>query len=62
MHMQVVASYEGKGKVAGIEYVAPHWVEGRLWLYGDGGMGFLWLDTANDFLLVDMERIDSELQ
>jgi hypothetical protein len=60
--VQVVACYKGKGKVSGLDYASPHWVEGRLWLYDDGDMGFLWLDTLNDFLLVDLKRIDSDVR
>jgi hypothetical protein len=58
----VTAAYKGRGKVAGVEYIAPHWTEGRLWLYNDGDIGFLWLDTANDFLLVDLKRIETDLR
>ena len=37
--MQVVACFLGKGRVAGLE----KYVEGRLWQYRDGDIGFLWI-------------------
>ncbi|KAK9916208.1 hypothetical protein WJX75_000032 [Coccomyxa subellipsoidea] len=58
----VVAAYAGKGKVAGLNYFQPRWVEGRLWQYDDGGIGFLWIDAVFQHLLVDLKRIDDDFR
>ena len=52
----------GKGKIAGLGYLEARWVEGRLWQFDNDHIGFLWLDTLLDFLLVELTRIDSQLR
>ena len=42
----------GRGKIAGLNYLEPRWVDGRLWQFDADHIGFLWLDTLLDFLLV----------
>lgn len=59
---QVVAVYHGKGRVAGHNFFEPRWVDGRLWQYDDGGIGFVWIDPAFQYLLVDLKRIDEDLR
>lgn len=55
----VVAVFAGKGKVAGLNYFEPRWVEGRLWQYDNGGIGFLWI---GGHMLVDLKRIDDDFR
>lgn len=45
--------------MAGPGYTMPEQVEGRLWLYSDGDIGFIFLNGF-DFL-IDMCRIDGDL-
>lgn len=45
--------------VAGQGYSLPLWVEGRLWEYNDGDIGFIWLEDYE--FLVDLQRIDGDL-
>lgn len=52
----------GRGKIAGLNYLEPRWVEGRLWRFDNDHIGFLWLDTLLDFLLVEFARIDREFR
>ena len=42
--LQVVACFKGRGLVAGGINQASREVEGRLWLYDNGDLGFVWLD------------------
>lgn len=56
---QVVACYEGKGRVAHEGFQDPEWVEGRLWVYDDGTIGFLWLGQFG--FLIDYWRLDADL-
>ncbi|CAL8466796.1 g6332 [Coccomyxa elongata] len=58
----VVAVFAGKGKVAGLNYIEPRWVDGRLWQYDNGGIGFLWIDPVFQHLLVDLKRIDDDFR
>ncbi len=60
--VQVVAVFAGKGKVAGLNYFEPRWVDGRLWQYDNGGIGFLWIDPVFQHLLVDLKRIDDDFR
>ncbi len=39
---RVVAIFEGKGRIAGPGFSNPAWIEGRLWVYDNGCIGFLW--------------------
>ncbi|KAK9810790.1 hypothetical protein WJX73_007942 [Symbiochloris irregularis] len=55
---QVVACFNGRGWVAGAA-AASKQVDGRLWLYDNGDLGFVWLDDVQ--LLIDFQRIDSSL-
>lgn len=57
--LQVVACFKGRGWVTEPGYTLPEQVEGRLWLYSDGGIGFIFLDGF-DFL-VDLTRMDKDL-
>lgn len=52
---RVVAIHTGAARVAGVGFSSPAWVEGRLWVYEDGTMGFLWLDDFE--FLVDFARL-----
>ncbi|PNH01513.1 F-box protein [Tetrabaena socialis] len=52
---RVVAVFPGQGRVAGTGFSNPTWIEGRLWVYDNGSIGFLWRGEF-DFLL-DMERM-----
>ncbi|CAL5227398.1 g10353 [Coccomyxa viridis] len=61
-HKNVVGIYEGKGSIAALAYNQARWVEGRLWEYSDGSCGFVWLDTMFDFVLVQLERIETDLR
>ncbi|KAG2497386.1 hypothetical protein HYH03_004543 [Edaphochlamys debaryana] len=56
---RVVAIFKGQGRVAGNGFSNPSWVDGRLWVYDNGGIGFMWCDPF-DFL-VDLERLGPEL-
>ena len=60
--LQVVAIYEGKGRIAALGYAESTWVEGRLWEYSDGACGFVWLNTVFDYMLVQLERIDADMR
>ena len=62
MRAQVAACYMCKGKIAGLNYLEPRWVDGRLWAFDADHIAFLWLDTLLDFLLVELTRIDVELR
>jgi Cyclin D1 binding domain len=55
----VVSCFKGMGRVAGPGFQDPQWVDGRLWLYEDGDIGFLWLEEYE--FLVDLSRIDDDL-
>ena len=45
--VQVVACFKGRGWVAGAAAAArAHEVDGRLWLYDNGDLGFVWLDDV----------------
>ncbi|GIL46117.1 hypothetical protein Vafri_3176 [Volvox africanus] len=56
---RVVAVYRGQGRVAGPNFRNPEWIEGRLWVYDNGSVGFLWSGMYN--FLVDLNRINPQL-
>ena len=60
--LQVVAIYEGKGRIAALGYAESTWVEGRLWEDSDGACGFVWLNNVFDYMLVQLERIDADMR
>lgn len=55
----VVAIHQGLGQVALAGHVDAEWVEGRLFVYDNGSLGFLWLDTLH--VLIDYRRVDAGL-
>jgi hypothetical protein len=57
--LQVASCYKGKGQIGAAPGEPPRWVEGRLWQYTDGDIGFVWLDNVDR--LVDFKRIDADL-
>jgi hypothetical protein len=56
---QVVAVHMGAGQVGVGEGQAREWVEGRLWVYADGGLRFWWLEDVQTG--VELRRCDAEL-
>ncbi len=59
--MQVVACHQGSGCVAGQALgKRAQMVDGRLWLYDDGDIAFLFLEGLD--YLIDLRRIDADLQ
>ncbi|GFR42588.1 hypothetical protein Agub_g3515 [Astrephomene gubernaculifera] len=57
--LRVVAVYKGQGRVAGPGFSKPSWIEGRLWVYDNGSIGFLWRGEFD--VLVDLERMSPQL-
>jgi hypothetical protein len=53
---QVVSVHAGQGQVAGTGFSSPQMVEGRLFVYGDGTLGFLFMEPHN--FLIDYRRLD----
>jgi hypothetical protein len=58
---QVVACHKGSACVAGPggSSSQPRMVDGRLWLYNDGDIAFLFLEGLE--FLIDLRRIDHDL-
>ncbi|EFJ53064.1 hypothetical protein VOLCADRAFT_120169 [Volvox carteri f. nagariensis] len=56
---RVVAVYRGEGRVAGTNFRNPAWIDGRLWVYDNGTIGFLWRGDFN--FLVDLDRMSVQL-
>lgn len=57
--VKVVATYAGQGRVAEEGFESPAWVEGRLWVYDSGRIGFLWQEQFG--FLIDYVRLDEDL-
>ena len=58
---QVVACHQGSGCVAGQSLgTRARMVDGRLWLYDDGDIAFLFLEGLD--YLIDLRRIDDDLR
>ena len=59
--VQVIACHQGSGCVAGQALgKRAQMVDGRLWLYDDGDIAFLFLEGLD--YLIDLRRIDDDLQ
>ncbi|GLC34138.1 F-box only protein 31 [Pleodorina starrii] len=56
---RVVAVYRGEGRIAGHNFRNPQWIEGRLWVYDNGSIGFLWRGDMN--VLMDLDRMSPQL-
>lgn len=55
----VVSAYKGEGRSSDDFFSPPDWVDGRLWVYDDGDIGFVWLQDHD--VLIDYQRLDSDL-
>lgn len=58
---RVLAVHRGQGQIANRGFKNPSWVEGRLWVYADGSLGFVYMVRPHVYHLVDLERLDADL-
>lgn len=52
---RVVAVHEGSGQVAGPGFTSPEFVEGRLLVFADGSLSFVWLEGLGQ--VTEMRRL-----